>query len=534
MIVPWGKVPQASEPPHFAGHRQARRPFATQSAPLATPRVVLLRLSAQHAHMTSLMLISAIATMLAEPACKSAPGVNATTVLQTAASRTGLQRAGTTVLATVGFDVKSHQFESDRTYAPALTEVAALEHWFDPQTGVERVKQRTTIGGYEYGFEWMGDARGTYLVADTALTPSEETHSGSYETRPLNVWAMLDDWLAATDVRVEGMCDYRDYPRIVLTRRGERGVERLFVDPKSGYPTKLDRLEPHYLWGQLRTEFVYSTWQRVGAAHLPGGAFRLDDGLTTIARTFGRTRLVPRDSAPSLKIPTRAQPMAFALPVFLQPTRPDTIRVSASTFLLRNRGYTEAVTLQRDTVFVFDATQGDERVRQDSMWIATLFPGRHPIAVVVTDLAWPHVAGVRAWVARGATIVSHRAARSFLAEVVNRRWTQSPDLLERRRATARLEFRAVDDSLTLAGGDIALHPIDGAASEVALLGFVRRDRFLWASDFIQNVSAPTQYLDEVAAAVARAHLEPLMVAAEHAPLIAWDRVAPLAAKPFTP
>src|SRR5262245_61780730 len=127
-----------------------------------------------------------------------------------------------------------------------------------------------------------------------------------------------------------------------------------------------------------------------------------------------------------MKIPARQQAMAFSLPVFLQPTRPDTERVSASTFLLRNRGYTEAVTLQRDTVFVFDATQGDERVRQDSAWIAALFPGRHPIAVVVTDLAWPHVAGVRAWVARGATIVSHRAAKPFLTEVVNRRWTQTP------------------------------------------------------------------------------------------------------------
>ena len=484
--------------------------------------------------MTSIMLITAIATVFAEPSCQSAPGINATTLLQTAADRTGLQRTSTTVLKTLGFDVKSHQFESDRTYQPALTEVATLEHWFDPQTGVERVKQRTTIGGYEYGFEWMGDARGTYLVADTTLTPSEDTHSGSYETRPLNVWAMLDDWLAAKDVRVEGKCVYRDYPRIVLTRRGERGPERLFIDPKSGYPTKLDRVEPHYLWGQQQVEFVYSTWQRVGTAHLPGGTFRVEDGLTTIARTFGKTRLVSRDSAPSLKIPTRAQPMAFALPAFLQPTRPDTVRVSASTFLLRNRGYTETVTLQRDTVFVFDATQGDERVRQDSAWIATLFPGRHPIAVVVTDLAWPHVAGVRAWVARGATIISHRAARSFLTDVVNRRWTGTPDLLEQRRATARLKFRAVDDSLTLAGGAITLHPIDGAASEVALLAFVRPDRFLWASDFIQNVSAPTQYLDEVVTAVARAQLKPLMVAAEHAPLIAWDKVAPLAEKSFTP
>jgi len=484
--------------------------------------------------MTSIMLMTAIAAMLAEPGCRSAPGADAAALLRRAAERTGLPRTSATVLITTAFDLKSHQFESDRTYPPALAEVAALDHWFDPATGVERVRQYTTIGGYEYGFESIGDARASYVVADTALTPSEETHSAMYESRPLNVWAMLEDWLAATDVRVEGQCVYRDYPRIVLTRRGARGPERLFLDPKSGYPTKLDRVEPHYLWGQRHVEYVYSTWQRVGSAHLPGGSFRLEDGLTTIARTFGKTRLAPRDSAPSLTVPARDEPMAFARPVFLRPTRPDTVRVSSSTFLLRNRGYTEAVTLQRDTVFVFDATQGDERVKEDSAWIASLFPGRHPIVVVVTDLAWPHVAGVRAWVARGATIASHRAARSFLSDVVNRRWTLSPDLLERRRATARLRFRAVDDSLTLAGGAITVLPIDGAASEVALIAFVRPDRFLWASDFIQNVSAPTQYLDEVTAAVTRVGVRPLMVAAEHAPLIAWERLAPFVEKPFAP
>lgn len=478
--------------------------------------------------MTTIMLMTAIAAMLAEPGCRSAPGADAAALLRKAAERTGLPRTSATVLITTAFDLKSHQFESDRTYPPALAEVAALDHWFDPATGVERVRQRTTIGGYEYGFESIGDARASYLVADTALKPSEETHSAMYESRPLNVWAMLDDWLAATDVRVEGQCSYRDYPRVVLTRRGARGPERLFLDPKSGYPTKLDRVEPHYLWGQRHVEYVYSTWQRVGSAHLPGGSFRVEDGLTTIARTFGKTRFAPRDSAPSLRLPARDASMAFPLPVFLRPTRPDTVRVSSSTFLLRNRGYTEAVTLQRDTVFVFDATQGDDRVKEDSAWIATLFPGRHPVVVVVTDLAWPHVAGVRAWVARGATIASHRAAQSFLSEVVNRRWTLSPDLLERRRATTSLRFRAVDDSLTLADGAVTLFPIDGAASEVALIAFVRPDRFLWASDFIQNLRRPTQYVDEVVAAARREGISPIKVAAEHAPLSDWSRVTPLA------
>lgn len=483
-----------------------------------------------------MMLIVATAALLGDSApCQKIVGLDPATLLRRAADRTGLSRSRETVLKTTAFDVTQHAFESDRMYPPALAEVAGLDLWFDPLSGVERTTSHTTIGGYAYSGESLGDARASYVVRDTALIPSEETHGALYETRPLSVWAMLDDWLAAPDVRVEGRCSYRDYPRVVLSRRGLRGTERLFLDPKSWYPTKLDRVEPHYLWGQVHVEFVYSTWQRIGSAHVPGGAFRVEDGVTAIARTYGARRFVPRDSAPSLTPPAREAPMGLATAAFLEPTRPDTVRVSASTFLLRNRGYTETVALVRDTVFVFDATQGEERVSQDSLWIASLFPGRHPIVVVITDLAWPHVAGVRAWVARGATIVSHRAARSFLAEVVNKRWTLEPDLLERRRAQhVAFKFRAVDDSLALAGGDVLLFPIDGAASEVALAAFIRPDRFLWASDFVQNVRLPTQYVDDVVAAVARVGVLPVKVAAQHTPLIGWDRVAPLAERPLTP
>jgi hypothetical protein len=226
--------------------------------------------------------------------------------------------------------------------------------------------------------------------------------------------------------------------------------------------------------------------------------------------------------------------MALGAPGFLVPNAPDTTRVADNVFVLRNRGYGEVVALDRDTVFVFDATQGEARVQRDSSWIARLFPGHHPIVLVVTDLAWPHVAGVRAWVARGATIVSHRAARSFLERVVDRRWTLEPDLLERRRAHVAFRFRAVSDTLSLAGGDIVVFPIDGVASEVALAAFIRPARFLWASDYVQDLDAPTQYVDEVVAAVRRTGLSPSKVAAEHTPLADWARVAALAEPALPP
>ena len=92
-------------------------------------------------------------------------------------------------------------------------------------------------------------------------------------------------------------------------------------------------------------------------------SFRIVDGVTNVERNIGGIALVPADSAPRMDVAVPMEPMGYGLPPFLEPTTPDTIRVGAHAFLLKNRGYAELVTLVRDTVFVFDATQGDGRAR---------------------------------------------------------------------------------------------------------------------------------------------------------------------------
>jgi hypothetical protein len=273
-------------------------------------------------------------------------------------------------------------------------------------------------------------------------------------------------------------------------------------------------------------EYVYSTWQRIGDAAIPGVSFRVVDGRTNLERNVGAMQLVALDSAPRLAVPASPRVVGFAPPAFLRASNPDTIRVGPHSFVLRNPGYAEMVSLARDTVFIFDATQGEERARHDSAWIAALFPGRHALALVVTDAAWPHVAGVRFWVAHGVPVYAPRAVRAFLDSVVERHWTLSPDLLERSRRPMR--FVPVSDSLRVAGGDILLFALDGVASEAAIAAYDAPDHTLWASDYIQSAREPTQYLDEVCRATVRVNVTPDRVAAEHLPLTPWPALRPLA------
>lgn len=471
----------------------------------------------------------AIGAATQPPQCVPVAG-DAHAVLEAAAVAIGLRSAAASrVLHLQGFDVESQDYQSDRTYPPYLSMVAGFDTWFSPASGVERTATRLTIAGRSGdGPRTLSSATATYMLRDSLLVPNEQMHTEQFLTRPLNVWSVLHDWLETGGARVVARCPYSDYARLVLSRQGPQGEERLFVNERHKFPVKLDRIEPHYLWGQIHVEYVYATWQRLDDVYIPGVSFRVVDGRTVIERVLGATRIVAADSAPSLTVPTRQTPMGYPIAEFMKPTAPDTQRIGPNAFLLANPGYREMVALARDTVFVLDATQGAERAQQDSAWIGKLFPGRHPVSVVVTDLAWPHVAGVRYWVAHGATLVAHRAARSFLESVVSRRWTRAPDDLERHRSRVHLRIVGVADTLSLAGGDLLVFAIDGRTSEVALGAFSRVERFLWASDFVQTLQQPTAYLDDVWSAVSRVGVLPTRLAAEHLALSDWitaDRLA---------
>ena len=443
-------------------------------------------------------------------------------ILARAKNVMGFSRTANRVVHYHAAAAEEQNYQSDRTYPPFFSAMEVKEGWFDPLSGLERVSTQTTFPGSGSPAQVsITDARRAFALAKERLTAMPRT---LLQSRFLNPWNVVADWVGAGDARFAGREQYRDYPRIVLTRATIAGEQRLLVDPKTGFPVKLDFLEKHYLWGQRHVEYLYSTWIRAADIMVPGSSFMLADGKTEISQTFGDVEMIARDSAPSLSLPAAPADSTDALPLFLQPVDLKVSQVGPKTYLLSNPGYTEAVTEIGNEVFLLDATQGEERGRKDAEAIARLFPGKHNVTVVITDLAWPHVAGLRYWVASGATIIAHKAAREFLQSVVDRRWIASPDLLEQHRKTARLRFVGVDARYSLSGGAISLHPIDGIGSEVALMAYLAGDRFLWASDYIQTVAEPTAYALEVWRAAERDGLSPERTAAEHLPLTPWSRI----------
>jgi hypothetical protein len=462
------------------------------------------------------------------PSCKPSARTDAQDVLRASLAALGAGLLEGAAIHVRAIDASLENYQSDRTYPPFFQAFWTREWWLQA-SGVARIRSHVVYPGAETDLPEILSAPGaTFQRQDSAFVAAAASHGTTVALRGLDPWTVIADWLSTGQATVAGECRVRDYDRTILTRTGPYGKERLAVDKTTGLPITLDREEPHYLWGQIAVQYVYTNYMDDHGVYVAGSSFRMVDGTAEVSRSVSVFGRATKDSTPSLALPDSAIRMPPSLPRFLEPLAPDTVRVSDKVVLTKNPGYTEGILLLRDTLYLLDATQGEARARADSALAARLFPGTHPVVLVVTDLAWPHIAGVRYWAARGATIVSHRASRPFLERVLARRWTRAPDLYERSRARTAFHFKGVSDSLSLAGGALRLYPIDGPSSEGALVAWVEGDRFLWASDYIQSAQQPTPYATEVWRAVRRSGLAPERVAAEHLPLMPWATIDSLA------
>lgn len=442
--------------------------------------------------------------------------------LARAEKATGMDRISG-ALQFVATERESQYYQSDRPYPPFIGMGYTARFSLDPRTGVER--SQTLVPGGGTGRDLIRTTKALFGVrGDTLVMPMAPSFHFFAPTLALNPLAVLADWHNAPAV-VVGYCRFRDYERVVLSR-GVSG-ERLYLHTISAVPVKYERVEPHFLWGQQLGEYVYATWWEAGPAILPVVSVRYLDGVEQTRRDINiNVRNVGSDVALTTAIPSlpATLPDHSILPDPQQTASPvDTVRIGANSFLLANPTYNHVVTMARDTVFLFEATTAEWRSRADSTWIATLFPRHRAVVLVVTDLAWPHVAGVRFWVARGAAIATHPLSVPFLTTVVNRAWTVAPDA--RSSAPMRpVRWITVSRSRQFAGGDVRLAPIDGIGSEGALMAWLPGDRFLWASDYIQNPTAASGYAAEVIAATTREGITPRRVAAQHLQLTDWAQI----------
>lgn len=194
---------------------------------------------------------------------------------------------------------------------------------------------------------------------------------------------------------------------------------------------------------------------------------------------------------------------------------------------------------QSDGIVVLEAPISSRYSEQVVAKVAELFPGKPIKGVITTSDAWPHVAGIREYVALGVPIHALDLNEPLLERIIHAPRTRRPDRLARIAGTEP-NFETVSGPVVVGDGSarFTLYPIRGEGGERMLAVWFPEHRLLYASDLIQpgqdGFFMPS-YLADVEALVRRESLDPETVFAMHLGPTPWqavvDALAEIRARP---
>ncbi|QTD38070.1 hypothetical protein JL193_01830 [Polaribacter batillariae] len=157
-------------------------------------------------------------------------------------------------------------------------------------------------------------------------------------------------------------------------------------------------------------------------------------------------------------------------------------------------------------------------------YLKETYPDKTIKGVVIASDAYPHIGGVREYVANGIPIVTHPNNKSLLEKIINATYTSHPDKLSKNPKAPIYNF--VTDKMNF-GKNVTIYPINGSAGSKMLMVHSKKDNWLYTADLIQKTQEGffmPQYLTEVKDAVNKNKLEVSRVFGMHLQPVFWSEV----------
>ncbi len=244
-----------------------------------------------------------------------------------------------------------------------------------------------------------------------------------------------------------------------------------------GLPTSVSSASTHPNLGDVTIETRFSDYQPFDGLNVPMRLTTLTDRHTTsdirLTRyTFnGATDLAAPPDAASAQPPPPPAPKV------------DATEVAKGIWWLAGQTHHSALVEFADHLMLIEAPQTEARTLAVIAKARELVPGKPLTQLVTSHHHFDHTAGIRAAIAEGMTVITHKANAAFVEEIAKRPFTRQPDALQKNPKAVTVE--TVDDSLTLkdAAMTVELYPITGNPhADTFLMAYFPRERVLVQAD----------------------------------------------------
>ncbi len=405
-------------------------------------------------------------------------------------------------LKTVRFEAIGHREmleQSERPEGPfiveydRITQLRDLEHQRWSQTVVMRAgpQPEFTLGTVAAD----GAAKNTF---DKQFSPgSLHDLQSAQETLELGPERVLFTALAASDLRAEPDTVLQSVPHHVVAFTWRSLPAHLYLNANTALPTEVEwqSADPYDIfwstWGDLTTRLYYSFWWLCpGGIHYPLQWDFVRNGLPDHVLTISNLSMNVEFSSDAFAI-SADEKAAFETRRSTLDERPIGIpnqpEVEIAKDIVHIPGsWNVTLVRQNDGIVIVEAPIASGYSAKVLAEAEKRWPGVPVKAVISTSDSWPHLAGVREYVARGIPVYCLDLDVPILSRLVAAPRTRFPDALARN--PKKPDFRIVAGKTLLGTGPnrIEIYPLRGETSERQMMVYFPEHKLLYGSDPFQK------------------------------------------------
>ena len=251
----------------------------------------------------------------------------------------------------------------------------------------------------------------------------------------------------------------------------------LFIDA-AGLPTRVTSQSYNANLGDVTIETSFADYSEVSGLKLPARVTTKTDDFTTAEMKIARYSVdgetgdlaAPPDAA-------SAAPAAPAAP------KVDATVVAKGVWWLAGQSHHSVLAEFADHLVLIEAPQSEARTLAVIAKAKELVPAKPLTRIVTTHHHFDHSAGVRAAIAEGMAVVTHKANAAFFESAAKRPHTLQPDTLQKNPKPVKVE--TVDDALALKDGAMVVelyHVAGNPHSDSMLMAYFPRERVVVQAD----------------------------------------------------
>ena len=355
--------------------------------------------------------------------------------------------------------------------------------------------------------------------------------------------------LGAADLRLERDVVYRDHAHAVAAFTWKGFPARILISRENGLPSavELTRPRPESVfwgpWGDVTFRRVFSLWMlEPGGVRLPRTTLTEWNGVPLSSMTVDEIEFNPMLAEADFDIrPEVKQGFAARLRSSEDTPlgRPGQAPLEPAPGIVQIRGSWDVTLIRQDDgVVIVEGPISSGYSARVLDEVARRFPGAPVKAVITTSDAWPHIGGMREYVARGLPLYALDHNRAILERLFAAPRRLVPDALARAPKPVRATW--VGQRLAVGSGTnrFELIPLRTITGERQMAAWFPETKLLYCSDLFQRDPKGgfflPQMVSEIVAVAAREGLTPTTAFAMHLPPTPWAEIEKAAASYLLP